>query len=97
MKPLSVHNPPTVDTLRVILIDDEPLAIQKLRHFVVNEPGIEILDECSNGLDALESIRRHQPDLIFLDIQMPEMDGFALLGELEDSEMPRVIFTTAYR
>ncbi|MGE5314935.1 MAG: LytR/AlgR family response regulator transcription factor [Acidobacteriota bacterium] len=96
MKPTTVNNATDVHALQVILIDDEPLAIQKLRHFIKGQEDVEILDECSNGQDALKSIRELKPDLIFLDIQMPEMDGFAMLRELSDEEMPRVIFVTAY-
>ncbi len=88
--------PDADQTLRVILVDDEPLAIQKLRHFLKKEEGVEIVAECLNGEDAIAAIRKHAPDLIFLDIQMPEMDGFAMLRRLDDDEMPGVIFATAY-
>jgi two-component system, LytTR family, response regulator len=95
MKPTTSRKS-TEQALRVILIDDEPLAIQKLRHFIAKEEHIEIVDECVNGIQAIASIRAQGPDLIFLDIQMPEMDGFAMLRELSDDEMPAIIFTTAY-
>jgi two-component system, LytTR family, response regulator len=95
MKPM-IPQKKADQSLRVILIDDEPLALQKLRLFIKKEGDIEIVDECMNGQDAIVSIRTHAPDLIFLDIQMPEMDGFTMLRELNAEEMPGVIFTTAY-
>lgn len=82
--------------LRIILIDDEPLARQKLRHFIKKEEGIEIVDECMNGQEGIAAIRAKAPDLIFLDIQMPEMDGFEMLRALKDDELPGIIFVTAY-
>ena len=79
-----------------IIIDDEALARDRVRAFLSSDPDVSILAEADNGLVALEAIRRHRPDVIFLDIQMPEMDGFSLLAELSPSEMPIIIFTTAY-
>lgn len=80
--------------MKTIIIDDERLARQELKKLLQKYPEIEILDECSNAVQALEKIPALNPDLIFLDIQMPEINGFQLLEKLED--VPRVVFVTAY-
>ncbi len=80
---------------RVILIDDEPPARKKLRYFLKKDPRIEIVGEADNGLAAIRLIEELRPDLVFLDIQMPHMNGFEVLQELR-SHRPQVIFTTAY-
>ncbi|MBL7901499.1 MAG: response regulator [Bacteroidia bacterium] len=79
---------------RVLLIDDEALARDVLRHYLGSYPEFEILEECSNGFDAVKAIQKHKPDLIFLDIQMPRINGFETLELIE--HQPKVIFTTAY-
>lgn len=80
--------------MKSLIIDDERLARQELKKLLQKYPEIEILDECSNAVEALEKIPALNPDLIFLDIQMPEMNGFQLLEKLEN--VPRVVFVTAY-
>lgn len=82
-------------TYRTIIIDDEPAAIQRLQDLCQLFPGtFSVVAIANNGFEALELIRQHQPELIFLDIQMPEMSGFELLQQLE--KIPLVIFCTAY-
>ena len=71
-----------MDRIRTLIIDDEPLARQGLRAVLQKDPEIEIVDEAGDGLEALEKIRSIQPDLIFLDIQMPELNGFEVLDSL---------------
>jgi len=83
-------------SLTTIIIDDESLARERVRGFLNLHSDLEIVAEADNGLSALEAIRTHHPDIIFLDIQMPEMDGFTLLAELSPEERPVIIFTTAY-
>ncbi len=80
--------------MRAIIIDDERLARKELYNLLKNYPEIEIVDQAVNADDALEKIKRLNPDLIFLDIQMPGKTGFELLEELD--KVPKVIFTTAY-
>ena len=80
--------------MRAIIIDDERLARKELNNLLKNYPEIEIVDQAVNADDALEKIQRLNPDLIFLDIQMPGKTGFELLEELD--KVPKVIFTTAY-
>ena len=82
--------------IRTIIVDDEPLAREKLRGFLEKESDVEILGECRDGREALEKIEKEQPDLVFLDVQMPEMDGFEVLENLERDRLPTVIFVTAY-
>jgi len=77
-----------------IIIDDESLARKITRGYLVQHPNVEILAECSNGFDAIKKINELKPDLIFLDIQMPKINGFEMLELLE--EPPVIIFTTAY-
>ena len=80
--------------MRAIIIDDERLARKELNNLLENYPEIEIVDQAVNADEALEKIIQLDPELIFLDIQMPGKTGFELLEELE--KVPKVIFTTAY-
>ena len=80
--------------INVILIDDEPLARSMVKEYLMSYPDVTILQECDNGFDGVKAITQHKPDLIFLDIQMPKINGFEML-ELLDSP-PSVIFTTAF-
>jgi two-component system LytT family response regulator len=81
-------------SLRAILVDDEDLARQILREYLSQEEDVEIVAECNNGFDAVKAIAEWKPDLAFLDVQMPKLDGFEVL-ELVDAELA-VIFVTAY-
>jgi two-component system LytT family response regulator len=83
--------------IRAMIVDDEPLARERIRTLLEAEDGIEVLAECEDGLSAVQIIERERPDLLFLDIQMPEMDGFRVLESLVDlPASPAVIFVTAY-
>lgn len=79
---------------KCIIIDDEPLARSIVVEYLMNYPEIEIMAECSDGFEGMKAIQQHQPDLIFLDVQMPKINGFELL-ELIDNP-PNIIFTTAF-
>ena len=81
--------------IRVLLVDDESLAREMLREMLQDDPQVTIVGESCNGHEALEAIRTHSPDLIFLDVQMPELGGFEVLEAL-GKDIPRVIFVTAY-
>ena len=83
-------------TIRTILVDDEPLAIQGLELRLEAFDDIEIIDTCLNGREAIRSIKTHKPDLVFLDIQMPGFDGFAVIQGLMEVEPPLFVFVTAY-
>jgi len=82
--------------LRALIVDDEPLARQRIRLLAQEVPGLELVGECASGAEALGAIERDRPDLLFLDVQMPEMDGFDLLQKLPRERLPLVIFTTAF-
>jgi two-component system, LytTR family, response regulator len=82
--------------LRTIIVDDEPLARERVRTLLREESDVEILDECSDGAAAVAAIRKFAPDLVFLDVQMPGMGGFEVLRALESQRLPLVIFVTAY-
>ncbi len=83
-------------TLRVIIADDMPLAREELRYLLEDEPDVAILRECGNGRETVQAVREDRPDLLLLDIQMPDLDGFGVLQELGPDEIPAVIFVTAY-
>ena len=80
--------------MRVLIVDDEPLACERIRTLLAGERDVEIAGECHDGRSAVEAIRSMAPDLVFLDVQMPEMDGFAVLASLD--RMPAVVFVTAF-
>jgi two-component system LytT family response regulator len=77
-------------------VDDESLARERIRDMLKGDTDIEVIAECTNGYDAIESIREQSPDLIFLDVEMPGMDGFAVLESLDVAVLPMIIFVTAY-
>ena len=84
-------------TIRTILVDDEPLAIQGLQLRLDKHDDVEIVDTCLNGREAIRAIKTHKPDLVFLDIQMPGFDGFSVINGLMEIEPPLFVFVTAYQ
>ena len=80
--------------MKALIIDDEPLARMIVKEYLQSHPQIEIAQECNDGFEGLKAIQQHQPDLIFLDIQMPKINGFEMLELVE--QPPGVIFTTAF-
>src|SRR5579863_4394427 len=83
-------------TIRTLIVDDEDLARRGLRTLLRHEDDVEILAECRNGREAIEAIARSEPDLIFLDIQMPGKTGFDVIAEIDEGKCPYVIFVTAF-
>jgi two-component system, LytTR family, response regulator LytT len=85
-------------SLTALIIDDEPLARQELQYLLERAGGVEVLAQGTNGIEAVELIREHRPDVVFLDVQMPGLDGFAVLKKLLDRKvpMPQVVFATAF-
>jgi two-component system, LytTR family, response regulator len=82
--------------MRVLIIDDEPRARNFMRKLLVSDSSVQIAGECADGDEAIRSIKTKAPDLIFLDVQMPEIDGFTVLERLRPEEIPAVVFVTAY-
>lgn len=82
--------------ITVLVVDDERLARQRVRALLCAEPDVEIVSECSNGLEALAAITKLNPDLVFLDVQMPDLDGLGVLAALGADETPEIIFVTAH-
>lgn len=83
-------------TLRVLIVDDEPLARQRLQRILRGEEGVELLPACADGRAAIAAILEQRPDLLFLDVQMPGMNGFEVLAAVGARRMPAVIFVTAH-
>ena len=82
--------------IRVLIVDDEPLARERIASLLKSEADAEILGECATGAQAVEAIGRLAPDLVFLDVQMPGMDGFEVLRAIDRERLPMVIFVTAF-
>jgi two-component system LytT family response regulator len=82
--------------IRALIADDEPLAREWVRSAVAEDPDLEVIGEAGDGFEAAESIRRLKPDLVFLDVQMPGLDGFGVLEALSPEEIPAVVFITAF-
>lgn len=83
-------------TIRAAIVDDEPLARRRIRNLLGEAADVEVIAECANGKDAIESLEESPPELLFLDIQMPEVDGFDVLQAIGVGRVPVVIFVTAY-
>jgi two-component system, LytTR family, response regulator len=82
--------------IRTIIADDEHLARKKLRLLLGSEPGVQVVAECEDGQQTIGAVQDHKPDLLLIDIRMPDLDGFQVLGQISAEEMPVVVFTTAY-
>ena len=82
-------------SLSAVIVDDEPLARERVRTLLAVESDVRIAAECANGTEAVAAIRRERPDVVFLDVQMPEMDGFGVVGALE-RPLPLIVFVTAF-
>jgi two-component system, LytTR family, response regulator len=82
--------------IRALVVDDEPVARDRVVRLLQQQADIELVGECSNGLETVTAIERLSPDLVFLDVQMPEMDGFEVVRALEAGHVPAVVFVTAY-
>lgn len=83
-------------TIRALIVDDEPLARRGIRRLLRQEPDIEVVAECGDGVAAIEAIASVTPDLVFLDVQMPEIDGFGVIASIGTARMPAVVFVTAF-
>jgi two-component system LytT family response regulator len=82
--------------LTVLIVDDEPLAREGLRMLLADDPDIASVREAKNGREAVQCVRDARPDLLFLDVQMPEMDGFSVVHEIGPEQMPALVFVTAH-
>ncbi|MEP6732837.1 MAG: response regulator [bacterium] len=82
--------------MRALIVDDEPLARRGVRQLLERETDVEVIGDARNGREAVRLIRASTPDLVFLDVQMPELDGFDVLREIGAERMPHVVFVTAY-
>ena len=87
---------PQTTTIGALIVDDEPLARRTIRDLLAEHPDIEIIGECNNGLEAVAFMEERLPDLLFLDVQMPGMDGFETLARIKPERIPAIIFVTAY-
>jgi len=86
----------TKATIRTLIVDDEPLARRGIRALLEEEKDVDVISECRNGREAVAAIEEQQPDLVFLDVQMPGLNGFEVLEAIGADRMPAVIFVTAY-
>ncbi|HKF55988.1 MAG TPA: response regulator [Blastocatellia bacterium] len=87
---------PGQDKIKTIIVDDEPLARDRLRSLLAGHRDVDVVAECTSGRDAVAAITTEKPDLVFLDIQMPEMDGFEVLESIGNQDLPVIVFVTAY-
>jgi two-component system LytT family response regulator len=82
--------------IRTLIVDDEPPARELISTLLQDEPDIEVIGACENGSKAVAAIHERSPDLVFLDVQMPGLDGFGVLAALDNQPLPLIIFVTAY-
>ena len=82
--------------IRTVIADDQPMARERLVSLLQEEPDVEVVASCASGKEAVHAIEAHRPDLVFLDMQMPELDGFGVIDAVGPARMPSVVFVTAY-
>ena len=82
--------------IRTLIVDDESLARERIRDMLASDPQIEVVADCANGRDAIKAIQLLSPDLVFLDVEMPGIDGFGVLEAIKSGRIPTIIFVTAY-
>jgi two-component system LytT family response regulator len=82
--------------IKALIVDDEMLARDRIRELLKDHPEVEVIGEARNGQEAIDSVVNHNPDLVFLDVQMPDLDGFSVLQNLNVKQLPLIIFVTAY-
>src|SRR2546426_6961537 len=92
----SVEPPCERMKIRTLLVDDEALGRKRLRKLLESETDYELIGECCDGQEAVAAIQAFTPDLLFLDVQMPELNGFEVLAQLDHKRLPVIIFVTAY-
>src|SRR5712672_759810 len=80
--------------LRTLIVDDQAMGREHLRRLLQDAPEVEVVGLCSGGREAVESINKESPDLVFLDVHMPQVDGFEVLAQIDPAKMPAVIFVT---
>ena len=83
-------------TLRLLIVADEAVARRRIRRLLATEPDVTVVGECADGASALKAITRDKPNIVFLDVQMPELDGFEVVASVSPSELPGVVFVTAF-
>ena len=96
MNPTNPRQAGAPEKMTILIVDDEPLARSRIRRFLQDVPNVEIAGECSDGTQALDSIRRSRPDIVFLDVHMPGRSGLEVLSMLSTEERPAVILATAH-
>lgn len=82
--------------IKTILVDDEEHALNRLSYMLREEENIDVIASCNNGIEAIEEIKKHEPDLVFLDIEMPEVNGFDVISNIDVEQPPIIIFVTAF-
>lgn len=83
-------------SIRTVIADDERLARKKLRLLLGSEAGVQVVAECQDGVETIAAVQDHKPDLLMIDVRMPDLDGFEVLSRIPSEEMPVVVFTTAF-
>ncbi|HEY6613006.1 MAG TPA: response regulator, partial [Vicinamibacterales bacterium] len=92
----NMHRTTAVKKIKTLIVDDEPLARERLASLLSSEADIEVVGQCRDGEEAVSAIQDHSPQLVFLDVQMPHMNGFEVIEAVGSERMPLVIFVTAY-
>lgn len=85
-----------MERIRALIVDDEPLARERIRDLLERDPEVVVAAECRDGQEAIAAIREHSPDLVFLDVQMPEKSGFDVIAEVGVERLPVIVFVTAH-
>ena len=85
-----------MNQIRTVIADDQPMARERLTALLSEEPDVQVVAACASGAEAVSAIEQHRPDLVFLDMQMPELDGLGVIAAVGPERMPSVVFVTAY-